>query len=218
MDRPEMPLSHQAARELLLRYRIPLAREELVASAAEAAASCARVGFPLVLKGLSSKFTHKTEAGLVRLNLTSPPAVERAANQMTARLGGALEGFLLQEQVTGGIELIAGIVSDPLFGPMLLVGSGGTLVELTADAVLGLPPLTRRQLTDLLKQTRSWKLLEGFRVSPPGDIPALLDLLANLGRLALEQRAQVSTLDLNPILVLPEGQGVRVVDYRIFGR
>ena len=123
----------------------------------------------------------------------------------------------MQEMVFGGVELIAGITRDPQFGPLLMVGSGGILVELLEDVALAVPPLTRAQALELMRQTQAWKLLGGFRGRPAGDTAALLELVCNLSRLALEQASQVASLDLNPVIVLPAGRGVKVVDARVFG-
>ena len=209
---------HFAACQLLRRYSIPVAQEVLAKDPAHAALAAQKIGFPAVLKLLVPGISHKTDAGLVRLNLSSPADVKQAAAEMIASVGGKnIEGLLVQEMVRGGVEMIAGVVSDPQFGPVVVVGSGGTLVELLDDVTFALPPLTHANALDLLRQSASWKLLQGFRGRPAGDIAALTGLLVQLARLAMDQAGQVSSLDLNPVMVLPQGQGVRVVDYRVYG-
>lgn len=210
-------LPYHPAVQLFQHYAIPLARQELVQTSAQAGAAAQRIGLPVALKAVSPAQSHKSEAGLVRLNLSSISAVERTAVSLLEQVNGALlEGLLVQEMVTGGVELIAGVTRDPQFGPLLMVGSGGILVELLEDVALAVPPLTHTQARELLRQTQAWKLLGGYRGRPAGDIAALEALLCNLSRLALEQASQVTSLDLNPVIVLPAGQGVKVVDARVF--
>lgn len=214
---PEALLPHAQARQLLLAYDIPLVVEMTAATASAAARMAAAIGFPVALKALSPLHSHKTDAGLVSLNLGSKSQVKQAAKDMESGLGERpARGFLVQEMVKGGVEMIAGIHHDPQFGPVVLVGSGGVLVELLEDAVLGLPPLTPGMALELLRQTRCWRLLQGFRGRLPADTGALVQLLINLSRLAQEQAGRLQSLDLNPVIVLPQGQGVRAVDYRIF--
>ena len=210
-------MPYNQAIQLLQRYAIPLARQELVQTPSQAGAAAHRIGLPVVLKAISPAQSHKSEAGLVHLNLSSISAVESAAGSLLEQAkGSSLEGLLVQEMVFGGVELIAGITRDPQFGPLLMVGSGGILVELLEDVALAVPPLTHAQAHELLRQTQAWKLLGGFRGRPVSDIDALEALVCNLSRLALEQASQVASLDLNPVIVLPAGQGVKVVDARVF--
>jgi len=114
------------------------------------------------------------------------------------------------------LEMIIGLQTDPQFGPVIALGSGGTLVELLDDVVLRLAPFTSRQATAMIQETRSWPLLQGFRQHPPADITALATLLVNIARLAIDQAGQVVSLDLNPVIVLP--QGAQVVDWRVIRR
>lgn len=240
----ERLLDPQAASQLLRHYSIPLANERVVHNPAEAGLAAVEMGFPVALKVLSPAFSHKTDAGLVRLNLGSQAEVSQAAAELVVKVGAGLapapkglapapKGFapaqgcaqdpplLVQEMVMGGVEMIAGVTSDPQFGPVILVGSGGILVELLEDAVLALPPLTHAQALELLKQTRSWKLLQGFRGSPAGDVYAMQELIVNLARLAVgaglkPAPTRIKSLDLNPVIILPQGRGVKVVDYRAY--
>ncbi len=116
------------------------------------------------------------------------------------------------------VEVILGIHSDLQFGPVIALGAGGVLVELVDDLILRLPPLTRHEAAAMLRQTRVWRLLQGFRNHPPADVMALEQLLVNISRLICEQADRIVTLDLNPVLVLPLGHGVRVADARLVAR
>jgi acetyltransferase len=212
----EILLPQAQARRLLLDYEIPLAIENIAAGPAAASRAAAEIGFPVALKAIDPHHSHKTDAGLVQLNLRSINQVLGAARTMQNRLGARPSGgFQVQEMVSGGVEMIAGVHNDPQFGPVVLAGAGGVLVELVDDAVLGLPPLNARLALEMLQQSKAWKLLQGFRGRPAADITGLISLLVNLSRLALDQRERLASLDLNPVIVLPEGQGVRVVDYRV---
>jgi succinyl-CoA synthetase beta subunit len=209
-------LPYSEAAELLRRYDIPLAPQRLVQTTEEAVAAANELGYPLALKGIATRATHKSDAGLLRLHLEDEAAVASASHALLAT-GSALglEGLLVQAMVPPAVEMLAGITVDEQFGPLLALGSGGILVELLDDVVLRLPPLNKAQARRMIAATRSWPLLQGFRGRPPGDVPALVQLLANLSRLAQAESQRLASLDLNPVMVLPQSQGVRVVDLRI---
>jgi acetyltransferase len=212
-------LSYPETAALLEAYQTPLAPARLIQSAAEASRAAQELGFPVALKAVAPAFSHKSEAGLVQLNLASAEAVETTARMLLAQTGQErLEGLLVQQMITGGIEMIVGVSYDPQFGPVLALGAGGVLVELLDDVTLRLPPLTQRQALAMIRETRAWRWLQGFRHYPPADVSALARLLVYISRLAVEQAGQIASLDLNPVLVLPEGQGVWVVDARVVGK
>ena len=209
-------LPYMEAAELLRSYDIPLAPQRLVQTAEEAVAAANELGYPVALKAIAAKATHKSDAGLLRLDLEDEAAVAGAAETLLAT--GAtlsLEGLLVQAMVPPAVEMLAGITVDEQFGPLLALGSGGILVELLDDVVLRLPPLNEAQARRMVTATRSWPLLQGFRGQPPADVPALVQLLTNLSRLAQAESHHLASLDLNPVMILPQGQGVQVVDLRI---
>ena len=213
----QFPLAYLPSVDLLQAYRVPLAQARFVSTTEEALAAAEQIGFPVALKAISQAFSHKSEAGLVRLNLADAAQVETAASELVQKTQNVgMEGFLVQEMVCGGIEMIIGVNTDPQFGPLLLLGAGGIWVELLEDVVLRLPPLTHRQAEAMITETKASKLLQGYRGAPPADMQALQDLLILTGRLALEQRDRIGTMDLNPVMVLPAGQGVKVVDFRLY--
>ena len=121
----------------------------------------------------------------------------------------------MQKMSSPGVEMIVGIHHDSQFGPMVVLGSGGVLVELLNDAVLRLPPLTTQQAMQMIEQTKSWRLLQGFRHYPPADVAALAQLLVNIARLAVGENGHIASLDLNPVIVRPAGHGLGVVDVRV---
>jgi acyl-CoA synthetase (NDP forming)/RimJ/RimL family protein N-acetyltransferase len=189
-------LAPPQTRVLLDAYGIPLISEEEAADPGEAAAAAARLGFPVVVKTAEAG-VHKTERGGVVLGLTAAAEVEQAA----ARIGGAV---VIQPMISGGTELLAGVVQDPVFGPLVAFGPGGVFAELIGEAAFRIAPLTDVDAHELVHAGKTGQLVAGFRGKPPNDAAALIDLLHRLSRLA-EDLPSVAELDLNPVLALPNG-------------
>ena len=203
--------------DLLRKYDIAVAPAKLVDSVAEAVQAAEELGFPVALKAISGELTHKSDAGLVELNIQNDVDLQAAAERVFERLAGQpIEGLQVQKMLAGGVEVILGVNTDTQFGPILAFGPGGILVELLNDVALRLPPLTETQALEMIKQTKAWPLLQGFRGSPPADVQALVSLLVNLSELAFQESGRINSLDLNPVIVLPEGQGAFAVDFRAF--
>ncbi len=198
--------------ELLSAFAIPVAPMRLARTEAAAAAAAKSLGFPVVLKAVGPTILHKTEVGGVRLNLGDEAAVRAACRDLKKRLGEDLTDFLVQAMVPGGVEVIAGVTNDSTFGPLVLYGSGGTLVELLADVAFRLQPLTNVDVDAMLEEVRGTALLRGYRGAPSLDEAALKDLLLRLSALS-EHCPEVREMDLNPVKVL--ARGVRVVDARV---
>ena len=196
---------------LLSAFGVPALPLRLAADPAGAAAAAQELGFPVVLKAVGPAILHKTEVGGVRLGLATAAAVQEAAEQMSSRIEG-LTQFLVQPMVTGGVEVIVGVVRDPTFGPLLVYGSGGTLVELLSDAALSLHPLTDADAAAMLEEVRGTALLRGYRGAPKADEAALRELLLRVSAL-VEACPEVREMDLNPVKVLT--RGVQVLDARI---
>jgi acetyl coenzyme A synthetase (ADP forming)-like protein len=189
-------LAPAETRALLGAYGIPLVAEEEAAGPAQAAAAASRLGFPVVVKTAEAG-VHKTERGGVALGLTTSAEVEEA----TARIGGAV---VIQPMVSGGTELLAGVVQDPVFGPLVAFGPGGVFAELIGEAAFRIAPLTDIDADELVHVGKTGQLVAGFRGESPKDPGALTDLLHRLSRLA-EDLPFVAELDLNPVLALPTG-------------
>jgi acetate---CoA ligase (ADP-forming) len=183
-------------RGLLRAYGIPFVAEEIAESPPEAGAAAGRIGFPVAVKTAEAG-VHKTERGGVALGLETKTAVEEAA----ARIGGPV---VVQQMVSGGTELLAGLVQDLTFGPLVAFGPGGVFAELIGEAAFRIAPLTDVDAEELVRRGKTGQLVEGFRGRPPNDAAALTDLLHRLSRLAEDFRS-VTELDLNPVLALPEG-------------
>jgi len=180
------------------------------------------VGFPVALKIISAQFSHKTEIGGVRLNLRSFEEVEREARALAVSLKGIdphalIEGFLVQAMVSGP-ELLLGARTDPLYGPMLVLSAGGTLVELNEDKAFRLLPVDTNSAMSMLNELNITKSFGGYRNMPRRDISALAKAISGLSDLFLDLRHIVNDLEINPLIVLPEGQGVRAVDVRVIFR
>ncbi|WP_187281123.1 acetate--CoA ligase family protein [Nonomuraea sp. C10] len=210
------PLDEAAAKALLAEYGVAVPAEALATSADDAVAHAERIGYPVVLKVADARVPHKTEIGGVEVGLAGAAAVRAAYEGIDARarahLGDAPEGVLVQQQITDGVEMIAGIVVDPQFGPFVLLGSGGVLTELLSDAVLRPAPVEPGEVRDMIAELRGRKLLTGFRGAPPADVDALADTVSALSRLGADHADRIAELDLNPVLVRPAGHGAVAVD------
>ena len=189
---------------------------------AGAAAAAAKIGFPVALKIVSPEFTHKTEIGGVKLGLKSTAEVEAEAAALVAALRGrapdaAIEGFLVQEMAKG-VEIIVGARNDPMYGPVLLLGAGGIMVELVKDIAFRLLPVSEADVLEMIDGLKVKRLLEGWRGAPRADIDALVRAARGLGDFFLDHRHLVDDIEINPIIVLPKGRGARAVDTRVVKR
>jgi acetyltransferase len=212
-------LSPTAANAVLAAYGVPLVAARMVRDPAEAAAAAAAIGFPVALKIRSPEIAHKSDVGGVALNLADAEQVRREAAAMLERAGAArpgarIDGLLVQPMVRrpGAVELLAGLVGDPVFGPLVAFGQGGTAVEIMDDNSLELPPLNALLARRLMARTRVWRLLQAYRGKPAADIEAVVGVLIRLGQLAAD-RPEIRELDINPLL--GDADGVIALDARI---
>lgn len=187
-------------------------------TADEAAAAAKRIGFPVVAKIRSSAVSHKTEVGGVRLNLRSDDDVRQACVSLEQSLRRAapeapLDGFLIQEMASG-VELILGARTDPLYGPIIVLGAGGVLVELLGDLAIRLLPIGPTEAREMIASLKCSKLLAGWRGAEPCDVDALVHAMCGLSSFFLDQRVVYSDIEINPLIVRSVGRGVRAVDLR----
>ncbi|MCH0557586.1 acetate--CoA ligase family protein [Streptomyces sp. MUM 16J] len=213
--RPGRQLSEHAAKQLLRAYGIRVPREQLVTSAAAAVRAAAQVGYPVVMKASAPQLAHKTELGLVKIGLTSASQVRDAYRELTdiARYEGvSLDGVLVCQMVEQGVEMVVGVTHDDLFGPTVTVGLGGVLVEVLHDAAVRVPPFGEEQARAMLAELRGRALLDGVRGRPPADRDALVEVILRVQRMALELGDRVAELDINPLMVLPNGHGAVALD------
>ncbi len=204
---------------VLAAYGIATPREELVTDAEQAVAAARRIGHPVVLKIASDLIPHKSEAGGVLLGIPDDDAVRAGCATLLARAARFLhadspEGLAIQvqEQITGGTEMIVGAKIDPAFGQFVVVGTGGVLAELIDDVVIAPAPVDAAAARELIERLRGAKLLHGYRGAPPGDLPAFAELVARFSRLAADHAAHLWEADLNPVLVRPSGLGAIALD------
>jgi acetyl coenzyme A synthetase (ADP forming)-like protein len=205
---------HEVA-AVLSAYGLPLAEWRLADSPDEAGQAADELGGAVALKAVAPGLLHKTEAGAVRLSLEGGRAVRAAAEQMADGLeaaGFTARRFLVQRMVAPGIEMLVGVVHDPLFGPVVACGAGGTAVELMKDVSVRITPLTDVDVEEMIRSLRTYPLLEGFRGAPPADVPALVDVLLRVSAL-VEAHPDIAEMDCNPVRVGPEG--AVIVDARI---
>ncbi|MET9961872.1 acetate--CoA ligase family protein [Streptomyces sp. NPDC006326] len=213
--RPGQQLSEHAAKQLLRAYGIRVPREQLVTSAAAAVRAAGLVGYPVVMKASGPQLGHKTELGLVKIGLTSASQIRDAYRELTdiARYENVpLDGILVCQMVERGVEMVVGVTQDDLFGPTVTVGLGGVLVEVLHDAAVRVPPFGEDQARAMLTELRGHALLEGVRGAPPADVDALVEVVLRVQRMALELGDSLSELDINPLMVLPRGQGAVALD------
>ncbi|MFJ4779257.1 acetate--CoA ligase family protein [Streptomyces sp. NPDC088762] len=213
--RPGQQLSEHAAKQLLRAYGIRVPREQLVTSAAAAVRAAGLVGYPVVMKASGPQLAHKTELGLVKIGLTSASQIRDAYRELTdiARYENVpLDGILVCQMVERGVEMVVGVTQDDLFGPTVTVGLGGVLVEVLHDAAVRVPPFGEDQARAMLGELRGHALLEGVRGAPPADVDALVEVVLRIQRMALELGGSLSELDINPLMVLPRGQGAVALD------
>ncbi len=210
-------LNEVQAKELLRLYEIPVPKTEIVSSPDEARSAFKTFGTPVVMKILSGDIAHKTEAGGVILNIDNEDA---AANAFETILGNVknhmpdaeIDGVLMEEMKSPGLEMTAGLINDPDFGPMVMVGLGGIFIEVLKDVAFCPAPLGKQDALDMLKQLKGAKILEGARGQPPADQDALADVLVKISLIGIDLKDHFSEADLNPVIVYPDGQGACVVD------
>jgi acetyltransferase len=215
-------LSYGATENLLESYGIPLAPAALVRSAQEAAQAADKLGYPCVLKVASVDIPHKTEFGALKLGLENEAAVRKAYDEMMSRVRAAkpdadIEGVLVQQQIKG-VECLLGISRDEQLGPTLVMGLGGIFVEILADVAICIPPIDAAEARRALQNLKGAKLFAGARGAPPADLDALAEMAARLSWLAYDRGDHIAELDLNPVVVLPKGQGAFAVDALIISR
>lgn len=210
-------LNELEAFPLLEAAGLPIASGQLATNETEALAAADALGYPVVAKAVSPQLLHKTEAGAVRLGLRDAEELRAAYHEVLAsvrrhRPDAEVAGVLIQRLVRG-VEVIAGVSRDAQFGPVLLLGLGGVQAEALAAISLRLCPIDAADAQAMIAEAPGLeRLLGGFRGQPAADRAALIDLLVRLSQLAHAARGQVASIDLNPVLVLPDGQGVQIVD------
>ncbi len=215
-------LSNDETDRLLKSYGISLAPAVMAQSAEEAARAAEKLGYPCALKVASVDIPHKTEFGALRLGLENAAAVQQAYNDILVSVRAKkphanVEGFLVQKQIKG-VECLLGIARDDQLGPTLVIGLGGVFVEILADVQIRIPPISAAEARRALESLKGVKVFTGVRGAPPADIDSLADMAARLSWLAFDLGDEIAELDLNPVVVLPKGEGAFAVDALLVAR
>jgi len=197
-------LTESESKQVLKAYRIPVVSETVALNEDEAVKAAQETGFPVALKGLGATLLHKTERGLVHLNLTDAESVYKAALSISAQAGSELEGFLVQPQVAGKREFVAGMFRDRQFGPVVMFGIGGIFTEVISDVTFRIAPLTEADAAEMLEEIRSKALLGNFRGEHAADRNQMIQILIGLSRIA-EDHPDIAEIDINPLLITPKG-------------
>jgi acetyltransferase len=210
-------LNEADSKALLRAYGIVTPREQVVGSVDTAVSAAKEIGYPVVLKLVAAEVTHKSDIGGVILGIRSEnelrSAYTRLQQNFARERGGAkLTQALVAQQISGGVELVLGVQRDPEVGPVLMFGSGGVLLELTKDVSFGAVPLPPWQAKAMIERTTAGRLLKGYRGTPACDEAGVLAALGALGRLAHDLGDQVESIDINPLVALPDGQGAVALD------
>jgi acyl-CoA synthetase (NDP forming) len=218
LARGRRSLSEHEAKQVLAAYGIPVTAEQLVMDAGRLATTLAAFEFPVVLKVDSPDILHKTEAGLVALGCRTAEEAEAAFHRIHRQASerypeATVNGVLVQEMVTGSVaECIVGMKKDPQFGPTILFGLGGVFVEVFEDVALRVAPLTEADATAMIRETKGYKILAGARGRAPADVAAIEDVLLKMSRLALDLEPFLTEIDINPLMVGPEGRSAKAAD------
>ena len=202
-------LSEFESRKVLDEYGIPMAASVLSTTPREAIDAAAQIGYPVVLKGCGAGLTHKTEAGVVRLNVATGNDVASAFGAIEAAVDGVLDGVLVQAQIHGGRELVAGMIRDPQFGPCVMFGLGGIFTEVLNDVSFRIAPLTESDTIAMMDDIRGSAILGPIRGLAGADRSALSRILHALGRIGLEHD-DIEAIDVNPLLLREDGTPVAV--------
>jgi acetate---CoA ligase (ADP-forming) len=216
-------LNEHQSKQVLAAYGIPVSHDLVVTSAAEAARAAGAIGYPVVMKVSSPDLAHKSDLGLVRVGITSASDARRTYLELLEQVEAVsrranVDGVLVSEMITGGVETVVGVSHDELFGPVVMFGLGGVFVEVFEDVAFRVPPFGRDEAVRLVESVRGHRLLQGARGRPRADQRALVDTIMKVQRLAVDHADSIAELDINPLLVRPKGQGVVAVDALVIPR
>jgi acetate---CoA ligase (ADP-forming) len=214
---PSGRFNEAEAKELLAQLGIPSPRESIATTPEEAAIQAQAIGFPVAVKLVSADILHKTEVGGVALNLTSTEQVKDAVRAMQSSLAvlrpdAKIDGYLVSQMITDGVETILGVHRDPAFGPVVTFGLGGVLVELLNDTVCAPAPVSIAEARAMIGRIKTAPLLTGYRGGPAHDIEALAQAIVTISTLAAQHKDRLRSLEINPLRVLPGSGGVVALD------
>ncbi|HHW94521.1 MAG TPA: acetate--CoA ligase family protein [Mogibacterium sp.] len=213
----EKALSEHTSKELLKEYGVTVSEEYIAVSEDDAVKLAKKIGFPIVMKIESEDILHKSDVGGVKLNINSEEEVRVAYRDIMSSCiencpDAKINGILMQEMLKKGTEVIVGVMNDPSFGPMVLCGMGGVFTEVFKDTALFPAPLKKADAIRMIKSLKAYKLMTGYRGQPKLDVDALADLLVGVGDFAVAHKNDLAEMDINPVFLYPEGEGVIAAD------
>ncbi len=209
MQEGRQALSEYEAKQVLAAYNIPVTREILVENRSEVENAAQEIGYPLVMKGCSAEIAHKTEKGLIHVDIRSAQEALRAFDEIMAGLKGYNGSVLMQEMIKGRRELVMGLTRDDQFGPCVMFGLGGIFTEILKDISFRKAPLEKNDAVEMMQEIKGHKILGAFRGMEAVDVESLADMLIRLGQIGLEVD-YVQEIDLNPVIIF--GKKPIVVD------
>ncbi|MBW1797495.1 MAG: acetate--CoA ligase family protein [Deltaproteobacteria bacterium] len=193
-------LSEYESKKILAAYQIPVTKEALVYDVKDLSKAAQEIGYPLVLKGCSSDISHKTEKGLIRVDIRNEDEATVAFEEITADMGGKENAVLVQEMVKGQRELVIGLTRDAQFGPCVMFGLGGIFTEILKDISFRIAPLEKRDALDMMKDIKGHKILEAVRGMEAADLDILSDILIKIGQIGMEND-RIKEIDINPVIL-----------------
>jgi acetyl-CoA synthetase (ADP-forming) len=193
-------LSEYESKDFLNSYGIPVTREILVHTREECVKAAHAIGFPLVLKGCSPSLAHKTEKGMVRVDIRSEQEALLAFDELRSRMEGNEKDILVQEMIRGTRELVAGMTRDPQFGPCVMFGLGGIFTEVLKDIAFRVAPLEKQDALDMTREIKAHRILGAVRGMPAADLDLLCDILMKVGLIGMENEL-VQEIDINPLIL-----------------
>jgi len=194
-------LTEYESKQILASYELPVTREELVSSPQDLLKAAGRIGYPLVIKGCAAEIAHKTEKGLIRVDVRNDEEAATAFGEISAAMNGASGGaVLVQQLVKGQRELVIGLIRDPQFGPCVMFGLGGIFTEILRDTVFRVAPLEKQDALDMMQEIKARKILEEIRGMAAVDKDMLAEMLITVGRIGIEND-RIKEIDINPVII-----------------
>jgi acetyl-CoA synthetase (ADP-forming) len=193
-------LSEYESKQVLASYQIPVTREVLVDNETDLLKATKEIGYPLVLKGCSSEITHKTEKGMIRVDIRNEEEAKTVFKEIMDNMDNTDGAVLVQEMVKGVRELVVGLIRDPQFGPAVMFGLGGIFTEILKDISFRIAPLERRDAMEMMRDIKGHKILDDVRGLEAVDLDTMADILINMGRIGLENE-KVKEIDINPLII-----------------
>jgi len=193
-------LSEYESKQVLASYHIPVTREELVDNAEELFKATGKIGYPVVMKGCSADISHKTEKGLIRVDVRNDEEALSAFKEITAAMDGTDKAVLVQQLIKGQRELVVGLARDPQFGPCVMFGLGGIFTEVLKDTAFRIAPLEKRDALEMMQEIKAHKILEAVRGMAPADKDMLAGILIAVGQIGIENKI-IKEIDINPVII-----------------